>query len=60
MFNYVLPSPNPGVRNQAVQMVQVVHFLWPPFLFAALSGQASRFLWARIKALVHNMLYASY
>jgi hypothetical protein len=27
MFTYVLPSPNPNVRGQAVQMVQVIHLL---------------------------------
>ena len=32
MLAYVIPSPNLSVRGQALQMVQVAHFLWPPFL----------------------------
>jgi hypothetical protein len=58
MFAYVLPSANPGVRSQAIQIVQVVHFLWPPFLFGALSRQPARFLRARMEALVNNLPYA--
>ena len=33
---YVADAPNPAVRAQAIQMVQVCHFLWPPFLFGVL------------------------
>ncbi len=29
-------SEDPGIRWQTVQMVQVIHVLWPPFLIAAL------------------------
>jgi hypothetical protein len=58
MFAYVIPSPNPGVRGQAVQMVQIVHFLWPPFLFAALSRQPARWISARVDALVNNLPYS--
>jgi hypothetical protein len=57
-FTYVLPSPNPTVRAQAVQMVHAVHFLWPPFVFAYLSGQPARMLRARLETLVHNLPYA--
>jgi hypothetical protein len=35
----VIPSDNPAIRGQAVQVVQLVHFLWPPFL---LTYQARR------------------
>jgi hypothetical protein len=58
MFAYVLPSPDPNVRGQAFQMVQVVHFLWPPFLFAALARQPARWITARIDALVNNLPYS--
>jgi hypothetical protein len=33
LWNYAAPSAAPGVRTQAVQIVQLVHVLWPPFLF---------------------------
>jgi hypothetical protein len=58
MFAYVIPSPNPGVRGQALQMVQVCHFLWPPFLFAALSRQPARMIQARVSAMIHNLPYS--
>jgi hypothetical protein len=35
----VLPSDNPAIRGQTAQVVQLVHFLWPPFL---LTFQARR------------------
>lgn len=37
-----LPSENPGIRAQAVQMVQIAHFLWPPFLIAHRHGVQRR------------------
>lgn len=32
-----LPSENPGLRAQVLQMGQCVHALWPPFLLAGLA-----------------------
>ncbi len=58
VFTYVIPNPNPNVRGQAIQMVQAVHFLWPPYMFAALSGQPRRMLSARMESLVHNLPYS--
>jgi hypothetical protein len=58
MFGYVLPSPDPSIRGQAVQTVQVIHFLWPPFLFGSLSRQPARLVRARVEALVHNLPYS--
>ena len=57
-FAYALPSPNPNVRAQAFQVCQMVHFLWPPFLFAFLSRQPGRMFRARMDALVHNLPYS--
>lgn len=51
----VLPSPDAGVRWQAVQMVQTVHFLWPPFLCMALYRRSRRHVRASIESLVHNL-----
>jgi hypothetical protein len=33
MWNYVAPSAAPAVRWQSLQIMQICHFLWPPFLF---------------------------
>jgi hypothetical protein len=32
LWNYVAPNPNQAVRWQCVQICQIVHILWPPFL----------------------------
>jgi hypothetical protein len=32
LWLFAAPSLNPGVRWQVVQIVQIVHVLWPPFL----------------------------
>jgi hypothetical protein len=56
-FVYLIPDPNPNVRGQAIQVVQMVHFLWPPFLFAQLSRQPGRMFRARMESLVHNLPY---
>jgi len=33
----VVTSENPAIRAQAIQMVQSIHLLWPPFLLAGLA-----------------------
>jgi hypothetical protein len=57
-FTYVVPSPDPNIRTQAVQMVQVVHLLWPPFLFAHVSRRPATMLRTRVESLVNNLPYA--
>jgi hypothetical protein len=56
-FTVILTSPNPNVRGQCFQVVQMVHFLWPPFLFAHLSRQPARVFRGRIEGLIHNLPY---
>jgi hypothetical protein len=54
-FTYVLPHANQ--RTQALQTMQMIHFLWPPFLVAFLSRQPARVLRAQMDSLVHNLPY---
>jgi hypothetical protein len=54
---FVVPSPEPDVRWQTLQMVQAVHFLWPPFLCGALYRRARRAVAAQFEALVNNLPY---
>ena len=54
-FTYALPSAN--TRPQVIQTFQMVHFLWPPFLFAKLSQQSIRIARAQLDALIHNLPY---
>jgi hypothetical protein len=56
---FVVPHPNPAVRAQAVQMVQAVHFLWPPFLFAGLYRSTARAVRVSLEVLVHNLPFSS-
>jgi hypothetical protein len=59
MTIWVIPSPLPGVRGQSLQMVQVIHFLWPPFLFGVVYRMRRRAVQARFEVLVHNLPYFS-
>ncbi|HLW67121.1 MAG TPA: hypothetical protein VKS79_17540 [Gemmataceae bacterium] len=36
VHTYAVQSQDPEVRAQSLQMLQIAHFLWPPFLFAGL------------------------
>jgi hypothetical protein len=57
-FTYIVDNPTPSIRSQSVQMVQVIHLLWPPFLIAYRVRQPARLLRARVETLVHNLPYA--
>jgi len=58
---YVVNAPNPDLRWQVFQMLQVVHFLWPQFLFAGLHRMRTRLTrqWGEhlLDGLVHNLPY---
>jgi len=41
---FVVASPIPGVQWQAVQIVQIVHILWPPFVMYAMHTQIRAFI----------------
>ncbi len=49
---HVLSSDSESVRAQAVQTAQIIHFLWPPFLFCGLS----RYLRRVVDSLFRNLL----
>jgi hypothetical protein len=57
LATFVVPSPDPAIRWQTIQMVQVVHFLWPPFLFGGLYRRGSRAVAGQFEALAHNLPY---
>jgi hypothetical protein len=54
---FVVPNENLGIRGQTVQMVQVVHFLWPPFLFGGLYRMRIRAVRGAFDTFVHNLPY---
>jgi hypothetical protein len=57
-FAFVINSPQAAVRGQAAQMIQAVHFIWPPFLFAQLSRQPIKVIKNQFEALINNLPYA--
>ncbi len=57
IYTLVLPNPEPAVRGQVFQMFQVVHFLWPPFLFGGLYRYRHRLVRDGLKTFVHNLPY---
>jgi hypothetical protein len=57
MVTYVASSPEPAVRWQSVQMLQVIHVLWPPFLFGGLYRKGVRGITAQFDALANNLPY---
>jgi len=57
IYTYVVSSPDPAVRWQALQMLQVSHFLWPPFLFGGLYRRGKREVAAQFEALANNLPY---
>jgi hypothetical protein len=57
MFTWVASSANPAIRWQSLQMLQVVHVLWPPFLFGVLYRRCYSQVAAQFEALTHNLPY---
>jgi hypothetical protein len=55
LYTFVVPAREPGLQWQVVQMVQTVHFLWPPFLFGTLYRRAWHGTASRLEALAHNL-----
>ncbi len=58
LITFVATSPNPATRWQAIQMVQAVHFLWPPFFFAVVYSRGRKGTIGQFDAFVHNLPYA--
>ena len=51
----VVNSPNPIVRGQVLQTLQIAHALWPPFLFTFFVNGGRR----RSKMMIENMITSS-
>jgi hypothetical protein len=59
LYTLVVPAPQPGVRWQVLQMFQVSHVLWPPFLLIALYRRWRQGVIAQFDTFLHNLPYAS-
>lgn len=58
LWTYVAESPNPGVRAQTVQIIQVMHALWPPFMMAWVSRSRQASLRGAVEGLVGDLPYS--
>lgn len=57
LYIYVAPHPDPAVRWQAVQVCQMVHLLWPPFLMLGLYQRTKRLAANAVETLIANLQY---
>lgn len=55
MLRFVATSHEPAVRWQSLQMLQVSHLLWPPFLFGGLYRRGMNGLASEFQALANNL-----
>lgn len=55
LYVFVVRNEHPPVRWQAIQMGQVVHLLWPPFLLVGLYRRLRSGVLAQMDAFVHNL-----
>ena len=55
---FVVTSDHEAVRWQALQMVQAVHVLWPPFLLAGLARKMRREVVTEVQRVLANAPYA--
>jgi hypothetical protein len=55
---YIIPDATPGVRWQTLQMLQVIHFLWPPFLFGGIYRSQFSSVKNAFETFLHNLPYA--
>ncbi|MHC4914575.1 MAG: hypothetical protein ACYTGB_03705 [Planctomycetota bacterium] len=54
LYLFALPSENPGVRGQVIQVIHVGHLLWPPWLFYAIYRRGRRATEAFLEAAAAN------
>jgi hypothetical protein len=57
ILTLVIPEPFPAIRWQTLQMMQVIHFLWPPFLFGALYRRRFTSIKSAFAAFLSNLPY---
>ncbi len=56
-FSVLIPSPNPAIRTQSIQLVQAVHFLWPPFMLGSLVRSRRRAVQTTLDVMISNLPY---
>jgi|GEM_PF-6068248 len=56
LWAFVASSDDPGMRIQSVQMMQVVHMLWPPFLFGGIARRMHNSPKQEIETIIDNVV----
>ncbi len=54
---FVIPSDTPAIKAQTAQVLQLVHFLWPPFLLSYQARRARNVVTQRTIELMSNLPY---
>ncbi len=54
---FVIPSDNPAIKGQTAQVLQLVHFLWPPFLLTYQARRSRNVVTQRTVELMSNLPY---
>lgn len=57
IMTFVATSPVPAIRWQSLQMLQVIHLLWPPFLFGGLYRRGNKGIAAQFESFANNLPY---
>jgi hypothetical protein len=55
VLSEIFAIPDARFRGQVVQMVQTVHFLWPPFLFGSLIKRMRSLLPVNLETMIQNL-----
>jgi hypothetical protein len=56
---FVATSSNPAIWGQSFQMIQIVHFIWPPFLMGYLYRVRYRLIRDQIETILVNLAHLS-
>jgi hypothetical protein len=59
VFNFAVPSDEPDLRIQAVQMIQSVHVLWPPFMLYTMANARRKRLTTIAETAAKNAAYTA-
>jgi hypothetical protein len=57
IYTFVVSSPDPSIRWQTLQILQVSHFLWPPFLMGGLYRRGATDVAVQFESLANNLPY---
>jgi hypothetical protein len=54
---FIVGSEEPAIRYQVFQTLQIIHFLWPPFLFAGLRNRVAKVVTRSLANVLRNAAF---